>query len=67
MSYRMELPAFVGGKWIIWKVTIPDVNMRSLRIGSVIYARCIFDGMSEMKSNQYAEKAVFENYYRVKY
>jgi hypothetical protein len=63
----MEIPSFVGGKWIVWKVTMPDVNMRSLRIGSLVYARCIFDGMSETKSQQLAEKAVFTDYYRVKY
>lgn len=63
----MEVPSFVNGRWIVWKVDIPDVNMRSLRIGAVVYARCIFDGMSEAKSNQNAEKAVFESYYRVVY
>ena len=63
----MEIPSFVGGKWVIWKVDISDVNMQSLRIGSLVYARCIIDGMSETKSHQLAEKAVFEEYYRVKY
>ena len=63
----MDLPSFVGGKWVVWKVSIPDVNMRSLRIGSLVYARCIVDGMSETKSHQNAEKAVFMEYYRVKY
>jgi hypothetical protein len=63
----MIIPSFVGGKWIVWKATLSDVNMRSLRIGSLVYARCILDGMSEAKSHQNAEKAVFENYYRVKY
>ena len=63
----MEIPSFVGAKWIVWKVDIPDVNMRSLRIGALIYARCIVDGMSETKSHQNAEKAVFTDYYRVKY
>ena len=63
----MEVPSFVKGKWIVWKVDIPDVNMRSLRIGALVYGRCISDGMSEVKSNQMAEKAVFESYYRVVY
>jgi hypothetical protein len=63
----MEIPSFVGGKSVIWKVDISDVNMRSLRIGSLVYARSIFDGMSEVKSHQLAEKAVFTDYYRVKY
>lgn len=63
----MKLPAFVEGKWIVWDVDLPDVNQRSLQIGSVVYAKCILDGMSEVKSHQLAEKAVFEEYYRVKY
>jgi hypothetical protein len=63
----MIIPSFVDGKWIFWKATLSDVNMRSLRIGSLVYARSILDGMSEAKSQQNAEKAVFENYYRVKY
>ena len=62
----MELPALINGKWIIWKTEL-DVSMRSLRIGACVYAQCIFDGMSEMKSNQNAEKAVFMDCYRVTY
>jgi len=63
----MEYPAFVGGKWITWTTKLNDVSIRSLQIGSLVYARCILDGMSETKSHQMAEKAVFEEYYRVKY
>lgn len=62
----MELPALVGGKWIVWKTEL-DLSIRSLRIGALVYARCIFDGMSEAKSHQSAEKAVFMDYYRVAY
>ena len=63
----MMYPSFIGGKWIVWKTNIPDVNKKSLQIGSVVYARCISGGMSEEKSHQMAEKAVYEYFYRVKY
>ena len=63
----MEIPAFVRGRWIIWKTKLDDLGTRSLQVGASAYARCILDGMSEVKSHQMAEKAVFEEYYRVKY
>jgi hypothetical protein len=63
----MDYPSFVNNKWIVWKSDLKDVSIQSLQIGSLVYARCILNGMSEAKSHQLAEKAVFEEYYRVKY
>ena len=64
----MEFPAFIKGQWITWK-PMPGLTlgMKAFQIGAVVYGRAILDGMSEEKSHLEAEKAAFENYYRVKY
>ena len=63
----MDYPSFVNNRWIVWKTELKDVSTQSLQIGSLVYARCILNGMSEAKSHQLAEKAVFTDYYRIKY
>jgi len=63
----MKIPVFTKGKWITWITKLKDVNSKSLQVGAFVYAKCVVDGMSETESHQIAEKAVFEEFYRVKY